>query len=83
MQTMDKISKKAQNDLSCIFGVCSHSSSCKTCLWNKLIDADYPEQKMYNETIKIMKREIAANIQAKNGTKSRKTTKTTKQSKRK
>lgn len=82
MCSMEKISKKAQNDLLCIFGVCSHSSTCKTCLWNKLIDADHPEQKMYNEIIKIMKREIAANIQSKNGTKSRKTTKT-KSSKRK
>ena len=40
----------AQNkkDLECILGLCSHTPSSKTCkYWNKIVDAEFPEQVQY------------------------------------
>jgi hypothetical protein len=51
------LSKKSQNRLKCICGLCKHTYSNKSCIYNKIIDSNCPELKMYQEINKLFKEE--------------------------
>lgn len=51
------ISKKSENNLKCICGLCKHTYSNSSCIYNKIVDAQNPEDKMFKEIMKIIKEE--------------------------
>ena len=40
-----KLTKEQENKLDCICGLCDHDCIDKKCLYNKIVDEPYPEQK--------------------------------------
>ena len=62
---MEKVSKKTQNDLKCIAGLCLHSCDNKKCLWNKIADSKNPNEQTYKELVKLIKREAQSISQCK------------------
>lgn len=52
------LSKKSQDKLKCLCGLCKHTYNSSTCLYNKIVDTKNPEEKMYSEIKKILKEEI-------------------------
>ena len=52
------LSKKSQNKLKCICGLCKHTYENTSCIYNKIIDAQSPETKMYQEIAKVLKEEL-------------------------
>lgn len=51
------LSKKGQDKLKCICGLCKHTYKSSTCLYNKIIDSRNPDEKMYSEINKLFKEE--------------------------
>ena len=49
------LSKKSQNKLKCICGLCKHTYENTSCIYNKIVDAQSPETKMYQEITKVFK----------------------------
>ena len=54
------LSKKSQNKLKCICGLCKHTYENTSCIYNKILDAQSPETKMYQEIQSL-------HLQTKNG----------------
>lgn len=51
------LSKKSENKLKCICGMCKHTYENKNCAYNSIVDSENPEEKMFKEIIKIFKEE--------------------------
>lgn len=51
------ISKKSENKLKCICGICKHKFDDKKCIYYQITDSLNPDEKMFKEILKIFKEE--------------------------
>lgn len=51
------ISKKSENKLKCICGICKHKYDDKKCLYYQITDSLNPDERMLKEIIKVFKEE--------------------------
>ena len=62
---MRTLSTKTEKQLKCIVGLCNHTYENKTCLWNKVVDADDPRTKELSVLRKLILDEIDVHVKAK------------------
>lgn len=51
------ISKKSENKLKCICGMCNHKFDDKKCMYYQIVDSLNPDERMFKEILKIFKEE--------------------------
>lgn len=51
------ISKKSENKLKCICGMCNHKFDDKKCIYYQITDSLNPDERMFKEILKIFKEE--------------------------
>ena len=60
---MKELSKKTNDAIKCISGLCSHKEDNQKCLWNKITNAKDPNTETKNCIIKLIKAEIKIQLE--------------------